>query len=108
MTARLIRGRAPAATTGSPSSSSPNAKVACTVIHTRHIRCSMTIKGGSGLSGSVTMRVSRAGVLVAFGHGRVTDGRAALTMRILHKMPRAAYTVKMMIQLSATKVLRLG
>ena len=92
---------------GGRPSSSRNAKVACTPIHSRHLRCTMTIKGGSGISGTVTMRVSRAGVLFASGRGHVASGSAVVTMRVLHPMKPAAYTVKMVIRVHAAKVLRL-
>jgi hypothetical protein len=67
----------------------------------------MTIKGGSGLSGTVSMRITRGRLVVAIGHGSVTRGNATLTMQVLHRMTPAQYTAEMVVTLSARKVLRL-
>jgi hypothetical protein len=68
----------------------------------------MTLMGGGGLSGTVTMRVTRGKLVFALGHGRVTRGMATLTMRVLHRMTSGDYTVAMVLVLDARKVLRLG
>jgi hypothetical protein len=67
----------------------------------------MTIKGGSGLSGTVTMRITRGKLVVALGQGRVTRGTATLTMRLLQRMTPGQYTVSMVVTLNATQVLRI-
>jgi hypothetical protein len=68
----------------------------------------MTLMGGGGLSGTVTMRVTRGKLVFALGHGRVTRGMATLTMRVLHRMTSGDYTAAMVVMLDARKVLRLG
>jgi hypothetical protein len=67
----------------------------------------MTLKGGGGLSGTVTMRITRGKLVVALGHGRVTDGKATLTMRVLQRMTPGRYTVEMVVTLNARRVLSL-
>jgi hypothetical protein len=67
----------------------------------------MTLKGGGGLSGSVTMRITRGRLLVAVGSGRVADGKATLTMRVLRPMRAGRYTVAMVVTLDLRKVLSL-
>jgi len=93
--------------TGSGSRSGTNASVACKRLHAGHIRCTMTIKGGAGISGTVRMRLARGTLLVALGQGRVTRGKATLTMRVLHRMTPGRYTVKMVLTVNVTRVLRL-
>jgi hypothetical protein len=66
----------------------------------------MTIKGGAGISGTVRMRLARGTLLVALGQGEVTRGKATLTMRVLHPMTPGRYTVKMVLTVNVTRVLR--
>jgi hypothetical protein len=68
----------------------------------------MTLKSGSSISGTITMRVTQAGVLVASGHGRLTRGKATLTMSLRRRMTPGRYTVAMVVTLTSTMVLRLG
>ena len=93
---------------GSQSPPGTNAAVSCTRLDPGHIRCVMRLTGGGGLSGTVTMRVTRGKLVFALGHGRVTRGTAKLTMRLLHRMTSGEYTVAMVLTLHASKVLRLG
>jgi hypothetical protein len=67
----------------------------------------MTVKGGSGLSGTVTMRITRGKLVVALGYGSVTRGEATLTMRVLHRMTPGRYAVAMVVTLKATQVVRI-
>jgi hypothetical protein len=67
----------------------------------------MTLQGGGGLSGEVTMRIARGKLVVALGRGRITRGKATLMMRVLHRMSPGQYTVAMVVTLNAQKVLRL-
>jgi hypothetical protein len=67
----------------------------------------MTIKGGTGLNGNVTMRITRGMLIVAIGRGSVARGEASLTMRVLHRMTPGQYTAEMVVTLNAKKVLRL-
>ena len=92
---------------GSRSLSGTKATVACKRLHSNHIRCTMTIKRGAGISGTVSMRITRGKLLVAFGRGDITGGKATLTMRLLHRMTPGRYTVAMLVTLHATMVLRL-
>ena len=89
------------------SPSGTNTSVSCQRLDPGHVRCVMTITGGSGLSGTVTMRITRGKLVMALGHGSVTRGKATLTMRVLHRMTPGQYTVEMLVTLNATKVLRL-
>jgi len=93
---------------GGKTPSKTNATVACKPPSNGEIRCTMTLKQGAGISGKVTMRITRGKLLVATGNGTITQGKATLTMRVLHKMTRGSYTVSMVVTLNATKVLRLG
>ena len=93
---------------GAQKPSKTNASVACKPPSNGQIRCTMTIKQGAGISGTVTMRITRGQLLVAVGKGSVTRGKATLTMRVLHKMTRGTpYTVSMVVTLNAKMVLRL-
>jgi hypothetical protein len=83
--------------------SGANAAVSCKRLHHGHLRCSMTIKDGGGLSGTVTMRITRGKLVVAVGRGRIANGTAALTMRVLHRMTPGRYTVAMVLTLNARK-----
>lgn len=67
----------------------------------------MAIRGGTGISGTVRMRITRGKLLVAVGQGRVTRGQATLTMRLLHRMTPGRYTVSMVMTITAKRVLRL-
>jgi hypothetical protein len=67
----------------------------------------MAIKGGAGISGSLTMRITRGKLLMALGRGTVTHGNATLTMRVLHRMTPGRYTVSMVVTVRATMVLQL-
>lgn len=92
---------------GSRSLSGTKATVACERLHFDHIRCTMTIKGGAGISGTVSMRITRGKLTVAFGRGDITRGKVTLTMRLLHRMTPGRNTVAMLVTLHATMVLRL-
>ena len=92
---------------GSGSRSGTNASVACKRPHADRIRCTMTIRGGAGISGTVRMRLARGNLLVALGQGRVTRGKATLAMRVLHPMTPGRYTVKMVLTVDVTRVLGL-
>jgi hypothetical protein len=94
-----------------PGASKTTANVSCKKLANKKIRCTMTLKGGAGISGQVTMRITRGKLLVAVGHGRLKNGKATLTMSVLHKMTKGRYTVSMVIThatIKATKVLNLG
>jgi len=92
---------------GSGSPSGTNASVACKRLAAKHIRCTMTIKRGSGVSGAVRTRIYRGKLLVALGQGRVSGGNATVIMELLHRMTPGRYTVKMVVTVNATSVLRL-
>jgi hypothetical protein len=91
-----------------PSMSGTSVSVACMRPSRSRIRCTMTIRGGAGISGTVRMRITRRKLLVALGHGRIRHGTAALTMRVLHRMSRGRYTVAMVLTIQSTRVLLLG
>jgi hypothetical protein len=87
--------------------SATKAKVACKRVHPSHIRCTMTLRGGAGVSGKVKMRISRGKLVVAVGRGRIMRGKATLTMHVLHRMTPGRYTVSMVVALKSTRTLRL-
>lgn len=96
--------------TGGGRPSKTTAKVACKRLPDSKMRCTMTIKGGAGISGSVAMRIKRGKVVVAVRHGRLRHGKATLTMRVLRPITRGRYTVTMVITrvtIRAKKVLQL-
>lgn len=66
----------------------------------------MTLEQGRGVSGTLTMRITQRNRVVAVGNGRVTRGKATLTMRIRRRMTRGRYTVSMVLTLRAKMVLR--
>lgn len=111
--ASIVRGnvaaqpKPPSGPTGSGSPSGTKATVACKRLQAMHLRCTMTIKGGAGISGTLTMRITRGNLLVALGRGRVTRGKATLMMRVLHRMTPGRYTVAMVVTVNATMVLQL-
>ena len=104
----LGKAPTPKGSTGGQIQPKTNATVACTRIGTGHVRCTMRIKGGSGISGTVTMRLTHGKTLVALGTGQIKRGKATLTMHLLRKMTPGSYTVSMVITLKATRVLRLS
>jgi hypothetical protein len=106
-TARFSQGSQPPFTPTVTGPSGTQATVACKRLHANHIRCTMTINGGAGISGRVRMRITRGKVVVALGIGRLRRGTATLTMRALHRMTPGRYTVAMVVTLNATTVLRL-
>lgn len=81
--------------------------VNCKRVASQQIRCTMTIKRGGAVSGTVTMRITRGKVVFARGRGRIRHGKATLTMHLLRRMPPGRYTVTMVVKLtSKTKVRR--
>ena len=105
--ARLSQGSQPPFSSTVSGPSGAQATVACKRLHPTHIRCTMTINGGAGMSGRVRMRITRGDVVVALGNGRIRRGTATLTMRVLHRMTPGRYTVAMVVTLNATTVVRL-
>jgi len=93
--------------TGSGSPFGTKATVACKRLQATHVRCTMTIKGGAGISGTVTMRITRGNLLVALGRGSVTRGKATLIMHVLHRMTPGRYTVAMVVTVNTTRVVQL-
>jgi hypothetical protein len=101
----------PKTSPGSQSPSKTTATVACKRLRHNQIRCTMTIKGGAGISGTVAMRITRGKLVVALGHGRLRRGTATLTMRVLRRMTPGLYTVTMVVTratINAKMVLRLS
>lgn len=83
------------------------AKVACTPPRDSQIHCTMTIKGGAGVNGTVSMRIMRGTRVMARGKGKLTRGRASLTMRVLRRMRPARYTISMVVTVTAKMVIQL-
>jgi hypothetical protein len=91
--------------------SKTTANVSCKKLSSKKMRCTMSLKGGAGISGKVTMRITRGKLLVAVGHGRLRNGKATLTMSVLRPITKGRYTVSMVITdatIKAKKVLNLG
>jgi hypothetical protein len=85
--------------------------VACKKLSQKRVRCTMALKGGAAISGTVSMRIKRGTVVVARGHGQLKRGKATLTMHVLAPMTAGSYTVTMVITkatIRAKKVLTLG
>lgn len=94
----------------SPAAGSTSARVACKRTGRHLMRCTMTLRGGAGISGSVSMRITRGDLTMAVGHGRLTRGKATLTMKVLRRITPGSYTVRMVVTratIKAKKVLRL-
>lgn len=108
--ATLVAAAAAAAPALAAGANTPATKatVACRRLPPNHVRCAMTMRGGAGISGTVRMRITRGSLLVALGQGRLTLGRATLTMRLLHRMTPGRYSVAMVVTINATTVLRLS
>ena len=97
----------PSGSRGSGSPSGTKATVACKRLQATHVRCTMTIKGGAGITGTLTMRITRGNLLVALGRGSVTRGKATLIMHVLHRMTPGRYTVAMVVTVNTTRVVQL-
>jgi hypothetical protein len=78
--------------------------VKCRRVDPRHIQCTMTIRRGAAISRTVNMWITRGTLVVARGHGRIQSGKAALTMRVLHRMTPGQYTVTMLVTLTTSTV----
>jgi hypothetical protein len=100
---------APAAASGVRMKLAPgtNMNAACKRVHADHLRCTMTVKGGARINGTVRMRIARGRLLVASGRGRLSGGKATLTMRVLHRMTPGSYTVSMVVTIGATRIVRI-
>ena len=92
---------------GSQSPSATKTTVACQKPRDHKIRCTMTIKGGARIDGTVSMRITRGRLVVAVGQGRIAHDKATLTMRVFHRMTRGKYSVAMTIRIKTKTAMHL-
>jgi hypothetical protein len=80
-------------------SSGPKAKVGCRPAGARHrlVACNVTFPELPSPHGTVRVRITRGGVIVALGHGRVRNGKAAVKMRRLNAVRRGAWRVTLVL-----------
>jgi len=97
----------PRVSPGSQGPSGTKATVACQKPRNHKIRCTMAIKRGASINGTVSMRITRGSLVVAVGHGRIAHGKATLTMRVFHRMTPGKYNVAMTVKIKTTTVMRL-
>jgi hypothetical protein len=64
----------------------PKAKVACGSAGGSSIRCRVSFPHNGFVKGTLRIRLTRGGTVVALGHGRVSHSRAVLTMRELRQV----------------------
>jgi PhnB protein len=110
-TAGATSGRTAAAPSAGARPSQTKANVKCRRVSASLMRCSMTIRGGAGISGVVAMRITQGTAVLAIGHGRLKGGQATLTMRLRRPLTPGRYHVAMVIThatIKATMVLQLG
>jgi hypothetical protein len=79
-------------------SSGPKAKVSCRLAGAKRrlIACNVVFAGLPS-HGTVRVRITRGGVIVALGHGRVREGKASVTMRRLNAVSSGAWRVTLVL-----------
>jgi hypothetical protein len=80
-------------------SSGPKAKVTCRPAGAKRrlVACNVRFPELPSPHGTVRVRITRGGVIVALGHGRVRKGRARVTMRRLNAVSRGAWRVTLVL-----------
>ena len=79
-------------------SSGPKAKVSCRLAGAKRrlVACNVVF-AGLPPHGTVRVRITRGGVIVALGHGRVREGKASVTMRRLNAVSSGAWQVTLVL-----------
>ena len=90
-------GQAPVAKTG----------ISCQLVGTNpdQVGCIVTF-ANTRAAGTVRVRITRGGHLVAQGKGKVTDGVASVTMRELRRVSKGAWRVTLVLSQRHTATLR--
>jgi hypothetical protein len=79
--------------------SGPKASVSCRLTgrHSQKIACKVGFPQLPAPNGTVRIRISRGGMIVALGHGRVRNGKANVTMRRLNVVRRGAWRITLVL-----------
>jgi hypothetical protein len=88
--------RGPAGPQGKPGVAGPTPTISCT-IHHNQITCTVTFKKARDTKGTVSMRISRGGHMVALGRARISRGKASLRMRELRRNARGRWTITLVL-----------
>ena len=80
-------------------SSGPKAKVSCRLAGAKRalVACNIAFGELPSPHGTVRVRITRGGVIVALGHGRVREGKASVTMRRLNAVSSGAWQVTLVL-----------
>lgn len=80
-------------------SSGPKANAACRLVGRLHheIRCTVGFPQLPAPTGTVGIRVTRAGNVIALGHGRLRKGKATITMRMLRQVSTGAWRITLVL-----------
>ena len=75
----------------------------CKLLKHNKIQCTVTFPKAQDRKGTLRVSISRGGHLVALGNGRVSHGRATLTMRELHARTHGAWDVTVVFSRTVQK-----
>jgi hypothetical protein len=80
-------------------SSGPKATATCKLVGRLHheLRCTVGFPQLPPPTGTVRIRVARAGNVVALGHGRLRKGKATITMRELRQVSKGAWRITLVL-----------
>jgi hypothetical protein len=79
--------------------SGPKANAACKLAGRLHheIRCTVGFPQLPAPAGTVRIRVTRVGNVIALGHGRLRQGKATITMRMLRQVSKGAWRITLVL-----------
>lgn len=77
--------------------SGPRATVSCRLARGGRIACRVAFPQLPAPNGTVRIRITRGGIVVALGHGRVRNGKASITMRRLNVVPSGAWRITLVL-----------
>jgi hypothetical protein len=79
--------------------SGPRARVSCRLAGRlrRQIACNVSFPELPAPNGTVRVRITRGGTVVALGHGRVRNGKATVTMRRLNVVTGGAWRITLVL-----------
>jgi hypothetical protein len=79
--------------------SGPKATVSCRIAGAKRrlIACDVRFPQIPAPNGRVRVRITRAGTIVALGHGRVSKGNAKVTMRRLNTVTRGPWRITLVL-----------
>ena len=81
----------------------PTPKVTCELLKHHQIECTVMFPNARDKKGTLRVRLSRGGHLVALGRGRVVHGRTTLTMRELRARTRGAWDITVVFSKTVQK-----